>query len=199
MARKISKPDKGKAPAGKPAQAPTQGEETTKDELPSDPAPPADEPDQQRQPAEPVPAGNAAQDEAKRRAEFELWKVQYEAWWGVSLNEPASARPMADAVARGPGPGRTGPEPPAPVKTRLAGQSGRTYGYRPNSPPIAPPARSMRLPPTSPTRIKHGIIAVPVGEEDVLFGPWPDHVISQGFLDAVSDANREYYDEDTLT
>jgi hypothetical protein len=44
--------------------------------------------------------------------------------------------------------------------------------------------------------LKYGIIAVPVGDEAVLFGPRPDHVVNQAFLDAVTDANREYFKEE---
>ena len=35
--------------------------------------------------------------------------------------------------------------------------------------------------------LKYGIIAVPVGEEALLFGPQPDNVVNQDFLDAVED------------
>ncbi|KAH7175895.1 hypothetical protein EDB81DRAFT_874717 [Dactylonectria macrodidyma] len=39
--------------------------------------------------------------------------------------------------------------------------------------------------------LKYGIIAVPAGEEAVIFGRQPDQVVSQAFLDAVADARRE--------
>ncbi len=44
--------------------------------------------------------------------------------------------------------------------------------------------------------LKYGIIAIPIGEEGVLFGLRPDHVVNQAFLDAVTDANREYFNEE---
>jgi hypothetical protein len=46
--------------------------------------------------------------------------------------------------------------------------------------------------------LKYGIIAVPAGEEAVLFGRQPDHVESQAFLDAVADAKREYYRDERM-
>jgi hypothetical protein len=40
--------------------------------------------------------------------------------------------------------------------------------------------------------LKYGIIIVPAGEESLLFGPSPDFLISQDFVDAIDDANRDY-------
>ncbi|KAJ2981002.1 hypothetical protein NUW58_g6797 [Xylaria curta] len=40
--------------------------------------------------------------------------------------------------------------------------------------------------------LKYGIIVLPVGEESLLFGPKPNHVMSREFLDAIDDANRDY-------
>jgi hypothetical protein len=40
--------------------------------------------------------------------------------------------------------------------------------------------------------LKYGIIIVPAGEESLLFGPGSNFVMDQDFLDAVSDANRDY-------
>lgn len=40
--------------------------------------------------------------------------------------------------------------------------------------------------------LKYGIIVVPVGEESLLFGRAPDHVLDRDFLDAVAAAKHEY-------
>lgn len=40
--------------------------------------------------------------------------------------------------------------------------------------------------------LQYGVIIVPSGEESLLFGGSPDFVITQDFIDAISDANRDY-------
>jgi hypothetical protein len=40
--------------------------------------------------------------------------------------------------------------------------------------------------------LKYGVIIVPAGEEPLLFGPTPDVAITQDFVDAIDDANRDY-------
>jgi hypothetical protein len=40
--------------------------------------------------------------------------------------------------------------------------------------------------------LKYGIVIVPAGEEGLLFGRPPDFAISQAFIDAIDDANRDY-------
>ncbi len=40
--------------------------------------------------------------------------------------------------------------------------------------------------------LKYGVIIVPSGEEPLLFGPAPETAITQDFIDAIDDANRNY-------
>ena len=114
-----------------------------------------------------------------------------------------------DSPFRGSGPGATQPQA-AGAKFNTIGTDKPSKAAEPRFPPNFPTYRATQSlneagaflanasyfisvggPPLA--DIKYGIIAVPVGEEGVLFGRQPDHVESQGFLDAVADAKREFY------
>ncbi|KAK5659647.1 hypothetical protein OQA88_855 [Cercophora sp. LCS_1] len=127
-----------------------------------------------------------------------------------SMTDRTSSKDTSESMDKWKRIGYDMPKPQKPRKPRQTKEEKRAVEAEPRFPPNFPTYRmtqslneaaaylanasyfvSLGGPPVA--DLKYGIIAVPVGEESLLFGPQTEHVVSQSFLDAIDDAKRDYF------